>query len=71
MLWIVVVIAGLLADAVVRRISVGLVGAIVVGILGAFIGAVVLLVLLRAIRRWSPIQNSEWVCPMERVLLQI
>jgi uncharacterized membrane protein YeaQ/YmgE (transglycosylase-associated protein family) len=38
-LWIVVGgIAGLLADAVVRRISVGLVGAIVVGILGAFIG---------------------------------
>jgi len=31
-------IAGLLADAVVRRISAGLVGAIVVGILGAFIG---------------------------------
>jgi len=44
-------IAGLLADAVVRRISAGLVGAIVVGILGAFIGAVVLLVLLRALRR--------------------
>lgn len=38
-LWIVVGgIAGLLADAAVRRISVGLVGAIVVGILGAFIG---------------------------------
>lgn len=76
-LWIVVGgIAGLLADAVVRRISVGLVGAIVVGILGAFIGgwlfgilhislaagllgdiitafigAVVLLVLLSALRR--------------------
>ena len=64
MLWIVVGgIAGLLADAVVRRISVGLVGAIVVGILGAFIGAVVLLVLLRAIRRWSPIQNSVMGLP--------
>jgi len=63
-LWIVVGgIAGLLADAVVRRISVGLVGAIVVGILGAFIGAVVLLVLLRAIRRWSPIQNSVMGLP--------
>jgi uncharacterized membrane protein YeaQ/YmgE (transglycosylase-associated protein family) len=38
-LWIVVGgIAGLLADAVVRRISVGLIGAIVVWILAAFIG---------------------------------
>jgi len=23
------------------------------------------------LEKWSPIQNSEWVCPMERVLLQI
>ena len=38
-LWIIVGgIAGLLADAVVKGIKVGLVGAIVVGILGAFIG---------------------------------
>jgi uncharacterized membrane protein YeaQ/YmgE (transglycosylase-associated protein family) len=37
--WIVVGgIAGILADLFVTRISVGLLGAIVVGILGAFIG---------------------------------
>ena len=37
--WIVVgAIAGLLADAVVRGIGVGLLGAILVGIVGAFVG---------------------------------
>jgi uncharacterized membrane protein YeaQ/YmgE (transglycosylase-associated protein family) len=37
--WIVVGgIAGLLADAMIKNIRVGLVGAILVGILGAFIG---------------------------------
>ena len=77
-LWIVVGgIAGLLADAVVRKPRVGVVGAIVVGILGAFIGgwlfsvlhirigtgllsdiitafvgAVVLLLVLRVLRRF-------------------
>jgi uncharacterized membrane protein YeaQ/YmgE (transglycosylase-associated protein family) len=76
-LWIIIGgIAGVLADAVVRGIRVGLGGAIAVGILGAiiggwlfaqlgislglgllgdiivaFIGAVLLLILLRALRR--------------------
>ena len=76
-LWIVVGgIAGLLADAVVKKPQVGVVGAVIVGILGAFIGgwlfsvlhiriavglvgdiitafagAVVLLLVLRALRR--------------------
>ncbi len=37
--WIIVGgIAGLLADALVKRVRVGLVGAVIVGILGAFIG---------------------------------
>ncbi len=38
-IWIVIGgIAGLLADALIRDIHVGLVGAILIGILGAFIG---------------------------------
>jgi uncharacterized membrane protein YeaQ/YmgE (transglycosylase-associated protein family) len=38
-LWIVIGgIAGLLADAVVRDVRIGLIGAVIVGILGAFIG---------------------------------
>ena len=75
--WIVVGgIAGLLADALIKNIKVGIVGAILIGILGAFIGgwlfrqlgihvgtglvadvftafigAVVLLMLLKALRR--------------------
>jgi uncharacterized membrane protein YeaQ/YmgE (transglycosylase-associated protein family) len=77
LVWIVVgAIAGLLADAVVRGIGVGLAGAILIGILGAiiggwifaalgvaagagilgqilvaFVGAVVLLLIIRAVRR--------------------
>lgn len=75
--WIVIGgIAGLLADALIKDIRVGLVGAILIGILGAFIGgwlfnllglsvgsgfiadvikafvgAAVLLIILRALRR--------------------
>jgi uncharacterized membrane protein YeaQ/YmgE (transglycosylase-associated protein family) len=60
-------IAGLLADAVIKDIRIGLVGAIIVGILGAviggwllgllnliivaFIGACLLLLVLRALKR--------------------
>ena len=39
LIWVAVgLIAGLLADAVVKRIRVGLLGSIIIGILGGFIG---------------------------------